>query len=70
MVLSGNTAQQALWFKEQLTQDGLVLNHDYTWSYQPVKYNDWSMAPMEQSCVEFEFVDPALASFYRLKWTK
>lgn len=70
LVVDSITAHQALCYKEQLTQDGLVLNHDYSWIYQPIKYNDWGMSPIEQSCVEFEFVDPALASFYRLKWAK
>lgn len=64
------TAQQALLYKEQLTQNGLIVNQDYSWTYIPIKYNDWGMTPMAQSCVEFEFADPALASFYRLKWIK
>jgi hypothetical protein len=64
------TAQQALLYKEQLTQNGLIVNQDYSWTYSPIKYNDQGMTLMEQSCVEFEFADPALASFYRLKWIK
>lgn len=71
LVIDHITAQQALEYKKQLTQDGLVVNNDYSWKYQPIKYNDWSMSPKAQhSFVEFEFVDPALATFYRLKWAR
>jgi len=68
IVLSNISAQQAVDYKKQLDIDGLVTDQDYTWSYRPVKYNGW--APVDQSEVEFEFTDPALASFYRLKWAK
>jgi hypothetical protein len=64
------SAQQALLYKEQLTQDGLVVDQDYSWSYRPVKYNDWLQTDGEASCVQFEFRDQSLASFYRLKWIK
>ena len=57
--------------KFDLDQIGLKLNQDYTWRYQPVKYEDgWSYAPMHESQVVFEFTDPALASFYQIKWSK
>lgn len=71
LTLSDITASEALLYKEQLNQAGLIVNQDYTWRYQPVKYNgDWSMYPIEHSQVEFDFADAAVASFYRLKWTK
>lgn len=70
IVLPRVTAQQALDYKKQLDADGLIINQDYHWNFRPVKYNDWSMAPTEQSQVEFEFRDGALASFYKLKWAK
>ena len=65
------SAQEALALKADLDQSGLVVNHDYTWRFQPVKYNnDFSMYAVEESQVLFEFADPAMASFYKLKWIK
>lgn len=65
------TAAEAIALKHDLDQSGLVNTQDYTWLYRPVKYNhDWSTHPMERSLVIFSFRDPALASFYKLKWTK
>lgn len=71
VVFHNITAHQALEYKQRLDADGLVLNQDYTWRYQPVKYNgEWEQLPLEDSHVEFKFKDSALASFYTLKWTK
>jgi len=71
IVISKLTAYDALKYKLELTDSGLVNNQDYTWRYHPVKYNnDWSTVPIEQSQVVFEFNSPALASFYRVKWAK
>ena len=65
------SAQEALALKADLDQSGLVVNHDYTWRFQPVKYNnDFSMYAVEESQVLFEFTDPAMAVFFRLKWIK
>jgi len=65
------SAQEAIALKADLEQSGLVLNHDYTWRFQPVKYNnDFSMYAVEESQVLFEFADPAMASFFKLKWIK
>jgi len=52
-----------------LDRGGLVVEQDYTWKFQPVKYTDgFSATPMSESQVVFEFTDPAMASFYKLKW--
>ena len=65
------SAADAMALKAELDRDELVVNVDYTWRFQPVKYNnDFSMYAIEESQVLFEFADPALASFYQLKWTK
>lgn len=65
------TAAEAIEFKNQLSQSGLIIEQDYVWRYYPVKYNhDWSTHPLERSRVVFSFRDPALSSFYKLKWTK
>jgi hypothetical protein len=71
VTISNISAIDALGFKAELTSDGLVMDQDYSWRYQPVKYNnDWSTIPIEQRHVVFEFSSPALASFYRVKWAK
>ena len=71
VVISKLNAYTALQYKQQLTHDGLINDQDYTWRYQPVKYNsDWSTVPIEESQVVFEFNSSALASFYRIKWAK
>ena len=59
----------AIALKLELDRAGLVVDQDYTWRFQPVKYRDgFSTAPMSESQVVFEFKDPAMASFYKLKW--
>ena len=71
LIIENITAAEAMAFKYDLDQSGLLNNQDYTWRYRPVKYNnDWSTHPIEQSQVVFEFDSPALASFYRVKWAK
>jgi hypothetical protein len=64
------SAADAIAFKAELTHTGLVMEQDYTWRYQPVKYDNWQTIEIIKSQVTFEFRDPAVASFYRLKWTK
>ena len=65
------SAADALALKAELDSAGLVCDADYTWRFQPVKYNnDFSMYAIEESQVRFEFTDAAVASFYRIKWTK
>ena len=71
ITITSISAQEALALKADLDQSGLAVNHDYTWRFQPVKYNnDFSMYAVEESQVLFEFADPAMASFYKLKWIK
>lgn len=64
------SASDAIDLKKQLDQSGLVMGQDYVWRFQPVKYStEWNIFP-EASQVVFDFRDSAIASFYRLKWTK
>ena len=71
VIITNITAAEAMGLKADLDQSGLVVNADYTWRFQPVKYNnDFSMYAVENSQVLFEFADPAMASFYKLKWIK
>lgn len=70
VTLTEISAYDALARKRDLDDAGLIFNQDYTWKYQPVKYSSWGCEPKDQSQVVFEFVNPALASFYQIKWSK
>jgi hypothetical protein len=55
--------QQGLDLKSQLEQSGLIQGYDFTWTYVPP--NDTK----PHRTVIFHFQDPALATFYQLKWS-
>ena len=57
----------ALELKNQLLLAGLVIERDFTWAWITADYNaveGWT----RQKHAEFRFHDPALATFYQLKW--
>jgi len=59
----------AIDLKYQLMQGGLVLDQDFEWAWITADYNDvegWT----RQKHAEFRFRDPALATFYQLKWAR
>ena len=62
-------SQEALSLKHQLDADGLVVNQDYTWRYQKPVYDEFAWTDSEVSHVTFTFRNPALATFYKLKWS-
>ena len=58
----------AIDLKNRLIQDGLIMDRDFKWAWITAEYNDvegWT----RQKHAEFEFWDPALATFYQLKWS-
>ena len=60
------SATHALELKDELSRAGLVVHRDYTWCYHPL-IDCWpedSVAPW----AEFNFHDPALETYYQLKW--
>lgn len=63
-------SQQALAFKHQLDLDGLIVNQDYEWRYQKPVYDEFAWTDSEVSNVTFTFCNPALATFYQLKWAR
>jgi hypothetical protein len=65
--LTVDNVQQALAFKEQVQAHGLLNETDYTWAYTP-RREDWMNGILEPATVEFRFVDPHLATFFRLRW--
>jgi hypothetical protein len=58
---------EALELKRELLITGLKMEDDFTWRYQQVKHDDFSFQSSPSS-VTFNFKDPALATFYNLKW--
>lgn len=65
-------AVQGLELIAKLSLDGLVLHQDFTWRYMPSlnQYQLNDSKPFEEnvSRVIIGFRDPALATFYQLKW--
>ena len=58
----------AIDLKNRLIHDGLVLEQDFEWAWITADYaiQGWT----RQKHAEFRFRDPALATFYQLKWTR
>jgi hypothetical protein len=46
------------------------VNQDYTWRYQKPVYDEFAWTDSEVSNVTFTFQNPALATFYQLKWAR
>ncbi len=56
--------------KNQLLKDGLVLERDFVWQYTPATYNNDGYSAVTPRNATFKFTDPALATFYKLKWIR
>jgi len=59
----------AIDLKNQLIQTGLIMDRDFKWFWITADYNDvegWT----RQKHAEFEFQNPAVATFYQLKWVR
>lgn len=67
MRITVTSASQALLYKDELDCVGLIVHRDYTWCYHPLV--DLWPEDSELAWVEFNFRDPALESFYSLKWS-
>lgn len=57
----------AIEYKNQLVASGLIQDKDFVWSYYSAEYDNFSHDVRSRQTV-FRFSDPALASFYQLKW--
>ena len=64
------TVDQALAFKRDLVEAGLVMGVDFEWYYHRDTYDAWSGDGGEPDMVHFDLQDPVLATFYQLKWSK
>ena len=58
---------EALWLKDQLIQDGLVIDIDFEWEWHPSYWDGFTQEHPKH--VKFIFQNAALATFYQLKWT-
>jgi hypothetical protein len=57
---------RALELKAQLVRDGLIMHVDFKWEYHPPHWDGFTHERPKQTV--FSFRDPALATFYQLKW--
>lgn len=66
--ISSVNVNQALEMVDQLRKSGLTMDEDFSWSYQK---SNWDSANnIVPDSVTFYFQDPALATFYQLKWSR
>ena len=56
------SATRALEYKHELEKTGLVCDKDFTWAFHTAGWPG-------KTHVEFNFTDPAMEIFYKLKWT-
>jgi len=69
IILYDVDAGNAITMKYELEKAGLVMNHDFTWYYQQARWDDFSHEPTLPRCVKFNFVNPTLATYYKLKFS-
>ena len=82
IVFEGANASSGIAMAHELRSAGLTLDQDFTWQYIPggmVTLNnitalfndqDYQDAPIQKKQVIIQFRDPALATFYSLKWQR
>jgi hypothetical protein len=59
----------AIDLKDQLITAGLVVDQDFEWAWITADYDQFT-GWTRQKHVEFRFRDPAMATFYQLKWLR
>ena len=62
-------AVRALELRDQLQDSGLIQDQDFEWEYHQAEYNSDSYDAVVPRHVMFRFRDPALATFWQLKWS-
>ena len=63
-------ASEAFVYKDQVTDQGLYIEHDYTWRYTPSPNDWWSGEIMQPATVEFDFKDEKWVTYFQLRWAK
>ena len=66
VTIKNATADDAIRLKYLLAQDGLMQGQDFSWSW--VRLQDPNDLYPVVRLAHFDFVNPALATFYQLKW--
>ena len=61
-------AQEALDFKQQVLNAGLILHEDFTWEYRPDPYDGYDDSSHAHPEVIFIFRDPAQETFFRMRF--
>lgn len=61
-------SSEAFTYKDQVTDQGLYLGHDYTWRYTPAVNDYFGAEQLTPATVEFEFADPKWATYFQLRW--
>ena len=60
----------AIELKNQLLTTGLIMDRDFVWKYRQATYDNNGFSVVDPKQATFEFEDPALATFYQLKWLR
>jgi hypothetical protein len=60
----------AIDLKNQLLGAGLIIDQDFVWKYRQATYDNNGFSAVAAMQATFEFQDPALATFYQLKWSR
>jgi hypothetical protein len=64
------TAHEAFLYNDQIGNQGLRRDFDYTWRFTPA-VNTWlGDAVITPATVEFEFKDQQWETYFQLKWTQ
>ena len=66
VVITDIVPVEALWLKDQLVRDGLVMHEDFEWEWHPPMWDGFTQERSKH--VTFIFRSPSLATFYQLKW--
>jgi hypothetical protein len=61
---------EAIELKNQLLKDGLSINQDFVWEYRQATYDNDGFTPVDSKQAIFSFFEPAMATFYQLKWSR
>ena len=73
IVFKGATAARGMEMAYALRSAGLVIGKDFTWTYIPkdsvVGMDETGDFILAGKSVTIGFLDPALATFYQLKWS-
>jgi hypothetical protein len=62
------TAHEAFLYNDQITDQGLRRDHDYTWRFTPAVNNWLGDEVITPATVEFNFKDTQWETYFKLRW--